>query len=372
VKTFDVLVIGAGGVGSATMLELARRGLSVLGLDRFSPPHTHGSSHGQTRVIRQAYFEHPDYVPLLRRTYQLWHELEAATGTKLFEQCGLLEVGPAQGEVVAGVLQAAKQHSLQVETLTAAAVEARWPDLIVPEGLTAVFEPTAGYLYVERCIEATLSEAKKLGAEINAPCEVLRWENANGQVEVETSQGKVCGKSLVVTAGAWAGPLLAEIGIPLTPLRKSLFWYPTREMLKPRDLPVYLYELPKGIWYGFPSLDGKAMKLAEHTGGLPVDNPLEIDGQVIQSEQSGVTEFVRECLPSAGRVPAEHATCLYTMTPDHHFVVDRFPDQPNVVLAAGLSGHGFKFTPVLGEALADLVTQGKTELPIEFLSAGRF
>lgn len=371
-KTYDVLVIGAGGVGSAAMLELAKRGLSVIGIDRFTPPHSRGSSHGQTRVIRQAYFEHPDYVPLLHRTYELWRGLEGTAGIRLFQQCGLLEVGPADGEVVAGVLQAASQHSLRVETLTAAEVQTRWAGLVIPEGLAAVFEPTAGYLHVERCVQTMLSEAKNLGAELCSPCEVYRWQSSDGQVQVETDQGTLHGKSLVVTAGAWAGPLLSELGIPLQPLRKSIYWYPTEAMPAAKELPVYLYELPKGIWYGFPSLDGHSMKLAEHTGGLPVDDPLAVETQVDQDEQAGVTEFVRHCLPAAGRTPVEHATCLYTMTPDHHFVVDRHPDKPNVVFAAGLSGHGFKFAPVLGEALADLVTQGKTELPIGFLCAGRF
>lgn len=370
-KTYDVVVIGAGGVGSAAMRELAKRGLRVLGVDRFSPPHTRGSSHGETRVIRQAYFEHASYVPLLDRAYESWRELEAESGATLMHQCGLLEVGPDDGEVVPGVLSAAELHSLKVETLTDADVRRRWQGLQIPDGLAAVFEPTAGYLHVESCVETSLREAQRFGATLNRLCEVRRWQMVEGLAEIDTTQGLLRSKNLVITAGAWSSDLLNDLGVPLTPLRKSLFWYPTGGMPSAMDLPVYLYELPHGIWYGFPSLDGRSIKVGEHTGGLLVNDPLMVNRNIVPVEQSEASRFVSECIPQAGGDPLDHATCLYTMTPDHHFVVDRHPHHANVVFAAGLSGHGFKFAPVLGEALADLVTEGTTSLPIDFLSAAR-
>lgn len=371
-QTYDAIVLGAGGVGSAAMRELASRGLSVLGIDRFAPPHTRGSSHGETRVIRQAYFEHPDYVPLLRRTYQLWTALEQATGDRLLEQCGLLEVGPRDGEVVGGVLRAASMHHLAVDELSPQEVTHRWPALSVPAGMAAVFEQEAGYLRVERCIEVMLAQAIRTGAELLTNCPVASWTANQQGVEVRTAEGTYAAGSLVVTAGAWAGRVLAGLGVPLTPVEKSLYWYPVGDVPQPAELPVYLYELKDGVPYGFPTLDGKRLKVAEHSGGTPIDDPLAKGEGIDPGDQRRLEGLVRQCLPRFAGQPVAHATCLYTMTPDQHFVVDRHPEHPNVSFAAGLSGHGFKFTPVLGEALADLVTAGRTELPIDFLNVGRF
>ncbi len=371
-QAYDVIVIGTGGVGSATLATLARRGLRVLGIDRFDPPHDRGSSHGETRVIRQAYFEHPDYVPLLRIAYQLWRELEARSGNDLFFQCGLLEVGPSDGEVVPGVLRAASEHQLPVETLTANDVAKRWPALCVPDGLTAVFEPTAGYLLVEQCIAAMLVEAAEHGAELLPHCEVVSWQADAQGVEVQTQLGNYRAGALVVTAGAWSGSLLADLGVSLVPLRKGLFWYPAAGVPDATKLPVFLYELDGRIPYGFPSLDGRRLKIAEHSGGTPVVNLLDLPRSTEASEQPFVDRFLAQCLPSASGPPLQYGTCLYTMTTDGHFIVDHHPLHRNVAFAAGLSGHGFKFTPVLGEALANLVTNRQARLPIEFLSVGRF
>lgn len=371
-NSYDAIVVGAGGVGSAAMRELTQRGLRVLGIDRFAPPHNRGSTHGETRIMRQAYFEHPDYVPLLWRTYEHWAELEQATGTKLFRQCGLVEAGPADGEVVAGVLRAAREHSLEVEELTASELTNRWPALKLPEGLAAVFEPTAGYLLVERCVEVLLAEAKRHGAELLTNCEVTGWTATLGGVEVTTNQGSYSAGSLVIAAGAWAGQLLGKLGVPLSVLRKSLFWYPAIGVEQCTKLPAFLYELGYGVPYGFPSVDGLLMKIAVHDGGIPVDDPLEVESSV-DARELGITQrFLAECVTGAGGTPTNHKTCFYTMTPDSHFVVDRHPQHENVVFAAGLSGHGYKFAPVLGEALADLLTTGSTHLPIEFLGLQRF
>lgn len=371
---YDAIVLGLGGVGSSAVMHLAHRGARVVGVDRFHPPHDRGSSHGQTRVTRQSYFEHPDYVPLVLETYRRWDELEQRVGRKLYHQTGLLEVGPVDGEVVPGVLRAAREHDLAVEELTPADVHARWPGFRLPESLTAVFETRAGYLLVEDCVRAHLEAATQAGAELRTGCEVLGWTAADNEVTVRTGDGELSADRLVIAAGAWSAGLLAELGIELTIRRKSLFWFRTRgERYAVEDgSPVFLFELPTGIFYGFPQLDERGVKVAEHSGGLPVDDPLALDRARHTADEQMLTAFLAEHLPDVTNEVTDHTVCMYTMSPDERFVVDRHPQFSNVTLAAGLSGHGFKFTAVLGQALAELALEGRTDLPIEFLSLSRF
>jgi monomeric sarcosine oxidase len=378
-ERYDVIVIGAGGVGSATMHHLAARGARVIGVDQLRPPHDRGSSHGQSRVIRQAYFEHPNYVPLLRESYRLWRELEARVGKQLFHQIGLVEIGPENGVVVPGVLRAAKEHNLEVESLTARDVELRWPGLRIPGGLVGVFERTAGYLLVEDCVEAHLLAAEAEGAElwIDKAIELRdgrTWVADDRGVRINLLDHHVIeADRLIICAGAWAGEVLADLAINLTVLRKSLFWFRTNaaELEVASGMPVYLFELTDGIFYGFPKLDPRGVKVAEHTGGRVVHAGAK-DRAPDPVEQDRLMKFLKSHLPSVTNEVSGHATCLYTMSPDEHFIVDRHPQHSNVVFAAGLSGHGFKFAPVLGKALADLALDGGTELPIEFLSVKRF
>jgi monomeric sarcosine oxidase len=371
---YDAIVLGAGGVGSAALLHLARRGVKVLGIDRFSPPHDRGSTHGHTRVIRQAYFEHPDYVPLLIESYRLWRELEGLSQRNLLHQVGLIQVGPAGGVVVPGVLRSAEEHGLAVEQLTAASVEKWWPGLRASDDMLGVFEPEAGYLLVEDCVEAYLNAARAAGAQILPDTEVRTWTADDREVRIQTNQGEFGAERLIVSSGAWAGQLLADLNVDLEVRRKSLFWFETTsaEYDVAADFPVFLFELPEGVFYGFPKLDARGVKVAEHTGGRVVEDPLVVDRTVDDSEKQRVTDFLAQHLPGVSRQMTHHAVCLYTMSPDEHFVVDRHPRHANVVFAAGLSGHGFKFVPVLGRALAELALDGSTELPIGFLSLGRF
>jgi len=385
-QTYDVIVLGAGGVGSAALYELARRGVRAVGIDRYQPPHDRGSSHGQTRVIRQAYFEHPDYVPLLKESYRLWRELESQVGKQLFHQIGLVEIGPADGVVVPGVLRAAEEHGLAVERLTAAAIEGRWPGLRVGNDLIGVYEPTAGYLLVEDCVEAHLAAAAAAGAElvIDAAMEGLvfgkgAWSADEHEVVVYLrDEGPITAKRLIIAAGAAAGKMLADLSLGLKVLRKSLFWFraDAPEYDVSSGLPVYLFELPGGpsggIFYGFPKLDRRGVKVAEHTGGREVTAMSFADLDPDEEEQNRLMQFLAAHLPRATRQITGHTVCLYTMSPDEHFIVDRHPAHANVVFAAGLSGHGFKFTPVLGKVLADLALDGGTSLPIDFLSLKRF
>ena len=373
-QVYDAIVLGAGGIGSAVLHQLAERGVKTVGIDRFRPPHDRGSSHGQSRVIRQAYFEHPDYVPLLMESYRLWRELERRTGRELLQQVGLVEIGPADGVVVPGVLRAAEEHGLAVEALAAHEIERRWPGLRVQSDLVGVYEPTAGYLLVEDCVAAQLEAAVAAGAELMTETEVLGWSANEREVRVRTTAGDLVGKRLIITAGAWASAVLSDLNLDLQIRRKSLFWFDTRtaEYDVAAGFPVFLFERPAGIFYGFPKLDRRGVKLAEHSGGRIVDDPLSVDRAIDATEQQRLIEFAAAHLPHLTPEVTDHAVCLYTMSPDEHFIVDRHPAHANVVFAAGLSGHGFKFAPVLGKALAELTLDGQTELPIGFLSAARF
>jgi len=371
---YDAIVLGTGGIGSAALYHLARRGVRAIGIDRFHPPHDRGSSHGHTRVIRQAYFEHPDYVPLLFESYRLWRDLERHTGRQLLHQIGLVEIGPADGVVVPGVLRAAEQHQLTIELLSAAEIERRWPGLRVSDPLVGVYEPTAGFLLVEECVAAHLEAAHDAGAELLPNTEVLNWSAGERGVSVLTSRGEFAAEHLIITAGAWAGQLLAELRIPLTVRRKSLFWFATDSAHYDimSDFPIFLFELPDGVFYGFPKLDPRGVKIAEHSGGRVVKDPLMVDRSIDSEEQRRSLDILARHLPAVSPRMSDHCVCLYTMSPDEHFIVDHHPAHANVAAAAGLSGHGFKFAPVLGQALADLVLDGGTDLPIEFLSLARF
>jgi monomeric sarcosine oxidase len=374
-ERYDTIVLGIGGVGSAALYHLAKRGIRAIGIDRFSPPHDRGSSHGQTRVIRQAYFEHSDYVPLLKEAYRLWHGLESVTGRPLFHEIGLIEVGPPNGTVVPGVLRAAQEHSIKVELLTAEKIGRRWPGLHVDGGLVGVFEPAAGYLRVEECVKAHLEAARAAGAEVVSDTEVSSWTANDDGVRVRTAHGdEIVGNRLIVAAGAWAGKLLSDLNVRLRVLRKSLFWFATEDAHYDvaSGMPVFLFELSAGVFYGFPKLDARGVKFAEHTGGRMVDDPLAVDRKIDALEQRRLIEVLSQHLPGVSSRVIDHSVCLYTMSPDEHFIIDRHPAHANVVFAAGLSGHGFKFTPVLGRALADLALEGGTDLPIEFLSLKRF
>ena len=371
---YDCIVIGTGGVGSAALFHLAQHGVHALGIDRFPPGHDRGSSHGDTRLIRLAYMEHPDYVPLLRRAYDLWAQISERCGQQLYTETGLLEVGPPDGAMVPGVLESAREHDLTIEQLTAAEVEHRFPSFRVPETMMAVFEKRAGYLQVEACVLAYLAEAQQLGAALRSNEIVHAWR-ADGQgVVVTTDTGQYTAERLIITPGAWATQLLGDVGIPFTIRRKSLFWYEVSNPIYNMEsgCPCYFYETPEGDFYGFPQVGASGFKVAEHSGGQTMTDPLALDRDVYPDDQQQVEHFLGTYVPGVSQQRQKHVVCMYTVSPDEHFVVDHHPHHPQVAFTAGLSGHGFKFASVLGEILTELALDGQTQLPAEFLSCQRF
>lgn len=377
--TFDSIVLGVGAMGSAALYHLARRGQRVLGLERFALGHDRGSSHGRTRVIRKAYFEHPDYVPLLHRAYELWDALAAESGQALFDRTGLLLAGPPGDAVLAGVRRTAAQHGLAIEELSAAERARRFPGLVCAPESEALFERDAGYLRVEACVRAHAALAERHGATLLTGAEVRAIHLDGAGVRVETAAGRFQAGSLVVSAGAYSGALLPELALPLVVRRKVQLWYDAAPALhRDAGFPVFLVSDAAlgGIFYGFPALDGadgEGLKVAEHSGGEAVPDPLLVDRGLRADDEVRVRAFLQRHLPGVASARARrHEVCLYTMTPDEHFVLDRHPRHPQLVYAAGFSGHGFKFAAVVGEALADLALRGQTALPIDFLQAQRF
>jgi sarcosine oxidase len=375
-QAYDVIVLGTGGVGSAAMFHLAKRGAKVLGLDRFPPGHDRGSSHGRTRIIRQAYFEHPDYVPLLKRAYELWAELSERCGKRLYHEIGLLQIGPPDGTVIRGVVQSAQQHSLDVQQLTADETQRRFPGFRLADSWQSVYEQHAGYLEVENCVLAHLSEAQNLGAQLRTGVDVRRWRAEAAGVTIESGSDQIHAAKLVVGAGPWASSFLADLGVALDVLRSPVFWYSVDDdsLRADHGCPAYLFDTPQ-CPYGIPAVDESGFKVAEHGNRESkqlVADPLAVNRELDPSDQMRVEEFLAQHIPGVQRGQPIHSVCMYTMSPDENFIVDLHPRYPQVAFAAGLSGHGFKFTCVLGEILADLALNGRTEHPIDFLNCRRF
>jgi len=372
--TFDVIVIGVGGMGSAAACELARRGRRVLALEQFALGHDRGSSHGHTRIIRKAYYEHPDYVPLVCRAFERWHDLEQRQGIHLLSGCPCLSIGRADSAMIAGVRASAAQHHLPVETLNAAELRRRYPAFHFSEDYEGVLEHSAGFLYVDDCVQAFACEAVRLGATIQDNEPVVSWRAGEREVTVQTMAARYTAARLLITAGPWAGELLASRGAFLRVMRQVVQWFGTREdALFRRDIfPLYIADTPQGHFYGFPVLNANGAKVAQHYGAPEVMHPSEIERTAKPEDEERTRTFLREYLPLIDGPRRRASVCIYTLTPDRHFIIDLHPDHTNVALAAGFSGHGFKFAPVVGEILADLADQSRTPLPIGMFCIKRF
>lgn len=374
-NTPDVIIVGLGAMGTAAAWQLGRRGVRVLGLEQFALGHELGSSHGQTRIIRQAYYEHPDYVPLVQRAFAEWYELECASGEHLLTTCPCLSIGPPDSDVVQGVRRSSQEHCLPIEDLTASEVQARYPafDLSTAGDVVGVLEHTAGFLYVDRCVRAMANEAVKLGAELRTNEPVISWERRGTSLVVRTAAGEYHAPRLVLTAGPWAGRLLGAHGAALRVMRQVVLWHdsPHPELFRRDRFPIFLAQCGEAYYYGLPAIDRHGVKVARHYGAPELSGPEGIQREVTEADHAGVRDFLQRYLPAAGAA-TRSSTCLYTLTPDRHFLIDRHPEQEGVVFAAGFSGHGFKFAPAIGEILADLVATGCTSHSIGLFRPGRF
>ena len=373
--SYDVIVVGLGAMGSAAAYHLAKRGARTLGLDANPRGHARGSSHGRSRIIREAYYEAPEYVPLVQRAYQLWRELEEESGEPLLRITGGLWIGPPEGEFVVGALTSARKWGLPYEELGPAEVTARYPGFRVPDDLVAVYEPNAGILRPEACVGAHLDGAARHRAEIRLEETVRSWTVDRGGVRVETDRETYTAERLVVAGGPWAPQLLADLGLPLEVWRiVNVHFAPTKPELFDADrCPVYFWQLRdgRGEYYGFPALPGEGVKLGRHDIG-ELCTPETIRREVDPEEVEALRMMLDEYMPGASGPVISTLTCMYTNTPDRHFVIDRHPEHANVVYGAGFSGHGFKFASAIGEVLADLATDGASRQSVGFLSAARF
>jgi sarcosine oxidase len=371
VERYDAIVAGVGGMGSAALHHLARRGKRVLGLERFDVPNELGSSHGITRIIRLAYYEHVAYVPLLRRAYELWRELESIAGEQLLHVTGSIDAGPPEQLVFAGSLRSCEEHGLPHEVLDAAELARRFPAYRLDPGSRALLQPDGGFLLPERCVVAHVQAAQARGTEVRARERVLGWEPVGEGVRVRTDRGEYEAGRLVLTAGAWMSELA---GLPVAAERQVLAWFqPLRpELFTPERFPVFNLQLAEeDRYYGFPVYGIPGFKLGRYHHRRETGPADELDREPRPEDERLLRAFTERCFPEAAGPVLTLKTCLFENSPDEHFILDRLPDAPQVVVGGGFSGHGFKFCSVVGEILADLAIDGETRHEIGFLRLDR-
>jgi sarcosine oxidase len=370
-----VIVVGLGAMGSAACWHLARRGIDVVGIDAFDVPHARGSSHGESRIIRACYFEHPDYVPLLARAFELWHELARESGRPVIQITGGLFLGDPRSPLVSGSLQAGRAHGIPHEHLTGDDLRRRFPQFAA-SGMEAVFEPGAGLVRPEEAIAAHMALATRHGARVYTGEPLLDWQTTTGGgVIVTTAARTIQADALILCVGAWSGRLVAALAPQLTVTRQAMVWVEPEEpeSLSPGAFPVWAMQHDAGDFhYGFPLIDAtRGLKLGRHVPG-PIVDPDAFERAPSTEDGEQARSFLRRYIPCADGPVRSVTACLYTSSPDRHFIVDRHPSHAQVCIACGFSGHGFKFASVIGEALADLALDDSTALPIDFLRWSRF
>ncbi|WP_276300567.1 N-methyl-L-tryptophan oxidase [Halorussus lipolyticus] len=376
----DVIVVGIGGMGSASAYHLADRGLDVLGFERHNIPHSQGSSHGYTRIIRLAYYEHPSYVPLLRAAYDEWADLADETGADLLHQTGSLAVGPPDSDIFEGARRTCREHGLDHDVLSGGELNERFPGYDVPDEYRAVFQPQGGFLVPEDCITAHVEGAFARGAEIHARTKVRDWTALDdGGVRVKVERRGTTevheADSLVVAAGAWTGKLLPELAPVLEPERQVLGWFQPEERARfsPDTFPVFSMRCDDGEYiYGFPVHRVPGFKIGKYNHRRETVDPDEMEREPTPTDEAILREYTESYFDGADGPTTRLETCLFTNSPDERFVIDTHPEHPQVAVAGGFSGHGFKFSSVVGDILADLVVEGETDHPIEQFAIDRF
>jgi len=379
---FDVIVIGVGSMGSSACYFLAKRGFKVAGLEQFDIPHELGSHTGQSRIIRKAYFEHPDYVPLLTRAYENWKDLEIKTGTQIYFRTGIAYFGQPGNEMMKGVKHSASLYTIPVENLTISSAAKRFPQFKIPPGFEVVYEPEAGFITPENAILLYKEQAIKEGAEINTKERVIEWRKAGNDIMVVTDKNTYQCKKLIITAGAWAGKMIPGLSDKIKVTRQFIAWIkPKKEndfMLNRFPCWMVADDEKPGAYYGFPVLPPTAfegpvgLKLAYHYPGIITD-PDSVNRQTRPEDIGNLIWFLNKYLPGTFESVVSTKICLYANSPDENFIIDKLPGfEDHIAIACGFSGHGFKFVSIVGEILADLAMEGVTKHPIDFLSANRF
>ena len=357
----QIVVIGLGATGSAALYQLARRGARAIGIEQFQVGHHRGSSHGPTRIFRLAHFENPSYVPLLHRAAALWRELEALSDRKLLVTTGIAELGAPDGELVRGTLAASVRHQLRHEVLDALALMRRYPQFKLPQNYIAVTQPDGGYIEAAAALETAVRLAVDAGAVVRTEEKVVAVEPRRNGVRIKTDRAVINADGAVVAAGPWTASDLPDLLLPLRVTRQVVGWFEPRDAATfAEGFPVFLLESRHGIHYGLPPYGRIGIKIAKHHHFDEVVEPDRYDTSVSAADEAAIRAPLGEFLPAANGRLLGAQTCLYTMTPDETFIIDRVPDSPHVVIASPCSGHGFKFAPVVGEIVADLVTRGKT------------
>lgn len=372
---YDVIVIGAGSMGMAAGYFLSKSGKKTLLLDSFEPPHNRGSHHGDTRIIRHAYAEGEDYVPLVLKAQELWTDLEKSTGKKLFHQTGVLSVGLEGDQAIQNIITSAKKYNLPLETMSAEEINHRWPGISVSSNYIGCFEPASGVLKSELCIEAYQEMAEAQGASILTNQKVTGIEMIDDGVKITIQSGTFYSSALVISAGAWSGTLLKELGLhlPINPVRKTFAWFHAdEELYQEKSFPAFAFDTKQGLFYGFPSINGSGLKVGRHDGGQTIHPGEAIAGfGEVENDLADLEQFLKLNMHGNQQFK-EGKTCMYSLTPDENFVIDLHPRYSNVAIAAGFSGHGFKFSSVVGQILAELIESGKSELNIKPFSIKRF
>ena len=370
-ERYDVVVVGIGGMGSAALYHLARRGKRVLGLERFDIPNELGSSHGITRIIRLAYFEHSAYVPLVRRAYELWRELETEAGEQLLHVTGAVEGGP---RIFEGALRSCHEHDLPHEALDGREIGKRFPGYQLPPDLPLVYQPDGGFLLSERCIVAHVAGAAAHGAVIRTNERVLEWENGENGVRVRTDSGVVEAERLVLSAGAYSQDVARLPPGSVTAQRQVLAWFQPLEpdLFAPARFPVFNVVLDEGHLYGFPEFGVPGFKVGFYDREGERGTPDLITRTTTPDDEVALRPFAERYFPAGSGPTLALKACLFELSPDEHFLIDRHPESAHAVFGAGFSGHGFKFCSVVGEILADLALDGETRHDIEFLRLSRF
>jgi len=372
---YDVMIIGAGSMGMAAGYYLSKSGKKTLLLDSFHPPHNKGSHHGETRIIRYAYAEGEEYVPFILKAQELWNKLERDTGKSLFIPTGVLSVGNRESNFIQNTISSSTTYSLPLEVMDPAEVQNRWSGITMPNDSIGCFEPTSGVLKCEESIKAYQMLAEMNGATILSNSRVKEIHIQEEKVTIKTSDKTFHTDSLVVAAGAWSGHLLSmlDLDLPLTPVRKTFAWFDANEKIyNANDFPAFAFETSQGLYYGFPSVDCAGLKVGRHDGGERInpDEAMKQFGEIVEDEED-LIQFLNQYLPEIGRLK-DGKTCMYTLTPDEKFVIDVHPKYSNVAIAAGFSGHGFKFSSAVGQALSNLIVSGKNEIDISQFSIDRF